>query len=86
MTDPLVANHWCHVTESKFRLLHCSEFQKTLFAAQQLRGSTSAWWATYIAAIQHNHRVSWNELCTAFCRYHFPAGPMRLNLHEFLDL
>jgi hypothetical protein len=52
--DPLEANHWLRVTESKFRLLHCSVFQKTLFAAQQLRGSASAWWATYTAAIQDN--------------------------------
>jgi hypothetical protein len=41
----LTANHWLHVIESKFGLLHCSEFQKTLYAAQQLRGSTSTWWA-----------------------------------------
>jgi hypothetical protein len=27
-TDPLVDNHWLHVTESKFGLLQCSEFQK----------------------------------------------------------
>jgi hypothetical protein len=26
MTDPLEANHWLHVIESKFALLHCSEF------------------------------------------------------------
>jgi hypothetical protein len=32
------ANHWLRVTESKFRLLHCSELQKTLFIAQQLCG------------------------------------------------
>jgi hypothetical protein len=51
MTDPLEANHWLHVAESKFRLLRCSEFQKTLFVAQQLRDSTSAWWATYTTAI-----------------------------------
>jgi hypothetical protein len=30
----LEANHWLHVTESKFGLIHYSEFQKTLFAAQ----------------------------------------------------
>jgi hypothetical protein len=41
-TDPLEANHWLHVTESKFGLLHCFVLQKTLFAVQQLRGSTSA--------------------------------------------
>jgi hypothetical protein len=33
-TDPLEANHWLWVTESKFRLLQCSKFQKTLYAAQ----------------------------------------------------
>jgi hypothetical protein len=56
--DPLEANHWLCVTESKFKLLRCSEFQKTLFAAQQLRGSTSACSATYTAAIWDNHQVS----------------------------
>jgi hypothetical protein len=50
-TDLLEANHWFHVIESKFRLLHYSNFQKTLFAAQQLRGSASAWWAMYTATI-----------------------------------
>jgi hypothetical protein len=51
MTDPLEANHWLRVTESKFGLLHCSELQKTLFATQQLRGSASAWCATYTTTL-----------------------------------
>jgi hypothetical protein len=42
-TDSLEANHWLHVNESKFGLLQCSEFQKTLYAAQQLCGAASAW-------------------------------------------
>jgi hypothetical protein len=79
-TDPLKANHWRRVTESKFRLLRCSEFQKTLFAAQQLRGSASAWWATYTATIQDNHQMSWNEFCTAFCERHISAGIMHPKL------
>jgi hypothetical protein len=86
ITDPLEANHWLHVTESKFGLLHYSEFQKTLFAVQQLRGSTSAWWATYTAAIQDDHQVLWYEFCTAFCERHISAGIMCRNLQEFLDL
>jgi hypothetical protein len=65
-TDPLESNHWLCVTEQNFKLLHRSEFQKTLFAAQQLRGSASSWWATYIVVIQDNHQVSWNEFFTAF--------------------
>jgi hypothetical protein len=51
MTDPLEANHWLRVTESKFGMLHCSELQKTLFAAQQLRGPATAWWAMYSATL-----------------------------------
>jgi hypothetical protein len=32
--EPLEANHWLRVVESKFELLRCTEVQKTLFAAQ----------------------------------------------------
>jgi hypothetical protein len=73
MTDPLEANHFLGMTESKFGLLHCSEFQNTMFAAQQLRGYASAWWAAYIANIQDNHHVSWNKLCTTFRKCHILA-------------
>jgi hypothetical protein len=38
-TDPLEADNWLCTTESKFPLLHCTEYQKTLYAAQQLRGA-----------------------------------------------
>jgi hypothetical protein len=58
MTGPLEANHGLRVTESKFGLLHYSELQKTLFATQQLCGSTSDWWTTYTTTIQDNHQVS----------------------------
>jgi hypothetical protein len=54
-TDPLEANHWLRVTESKIGLLHCTEPQKTLFVAQQLRGSTSAWWDSYTTALPNDH-------------------------------
>jgi hypothetical protein len=31
--EPLEADHWLQVMESKFGLLHCTEVQKTLFTA-----------------------------------------------------
>jgi hypothetical protein len=40
--DTLEVDNWLRIIESKFQLLHCSEIQKTLFVAQQLRGPTSA--------------------------------------------
>jgi hypothetical protein len=42
-TDPLEPDSWLRTMESKFGLLHCTEYQKTLYAAQQLRGSVGAW-------------------------------------------
>jgi hypothetical protein len=36
--DPLDADDWLRTTESKFGLLHCTKYQKTLYATQQLRG------------------------------------------------
>jgi hypothetical protein len=32
--DPLEADDWLCTTKSKFSLLHCTEYQKTLYAAQ----------------------------------------------------
>jgi hypothetical protein len=83
--DPFEGNHWLRVIEATFGLIHCSELQKTMFAAQQLCGSASAWWATYIATIQDNHQVSWNEFGTALRERHILAGIMHRNLQEFLD-
>jgi hypothetical protein len=52
--EPLEADHWLWVIESKFGLLHCTEVQKTLFTAQQLRGDPSVWWANYAATCLTN--------------------------------
>jgi hypothetical protein len=41
-TDPLEVNSWLRTIEFKFGLLHCTKYQKTLYAAQQLRGSAGA--------------------------------------------
>jgi hypothetical protein len=84
--EPLEADHWLRVMESKFRLLRCTEVQKTLFAAQQLRGDASAWWANYIAARPTDYQVSWAEFRNAFRGYNIPAGVMRKKCQEFMDL
>jgi hypothetical protein len=40
--DPLEADDWLRTTESKFSLRHCTEYHKTLYAAQQPRGPPGA--------------------------------------------
>jgi hypothetical protein len=84
--DPLEADDWLRTTESKFSLLHCTEYQKTLYAAQQLRGPVGAWWVSYTVALPADRHVSWGEFCTAFHGHHLSAGTMRHKLAEFLDL
>jgi hypothetical protein len=84
--DPLEANNWLCIIESKFGLLHCTKIQKTLFAAQQLRGPMSALWANFTATIQDGHQVAWAEFCMAFHGHHIPAGLMARKLQEFLHL
>jgi hypothetical protein len=44
--DPLDADAWLRTIESKFALLPapCSDENKMLFAAQQLRGTARLWW------------------------------------------
>jgi hypothetical protein len=66
--------------------LHCSEIQKILFTAQQLRGLTSAWWANFATTIQDGHQVSWAEFRMAFRGHHIPSGMMARKLQEFLHL
>jgi hypothetical protein len=56
--DPLDVDEWLHITESKFSLLHCIEYQMTLYAAQQLRRPADVWWASYTAALPANRHVA----------------------------
>jgi hypothetical protein len=86
VTDLLEEDSWLCTTESKFGLLHFIEYQKTLYAAQQLRDSARAWWATYTTALPIGHHVPWHEFCTAFCPHHLSVGLSHSKLKEFLDL
>jgi hypothetical protein len=85
-TDPLEADSWLRTTESKFRLLHCTEYQKTLYAVHQRSGAAGAWWASYIATLPKDHHVPWGEFRTSFRAHHLTAGLLCSKLKEFLDL
>jgi hypothetical protein len=84
--DPLEADNWLRTIESKFSLLNYTEYQNTLYVAQQLRGPAGTWWASYTATLPADHHVPWGEFCTAFRGHHMSASTMCRNLSEFLDL
>jgi hypothetical protein len=86
VTDPLEVDSWLRTTESKFGLHHCTEYQKTLYAVQQLRGAARAWCSSYIATLPFDHQVPWDDFCTTFCAHYLSVGLLCSKLKEFLNL
>ena len=78
--DPLEADSWIRLMESKFELITCTEEQKALFAAHQLRGPAASWWATHLAMQPAGHRVLWTEFSEAFKAHHIPSSVMKIKL------
>jgi hypothetical protein len=86
--DPLDADVWLRVVESKFPLLNgvCLDVTKVRFATQQLRGPARTWWDHFLAMQPVDHEVEWREFKAAFRGHHIPAGIMDRKLNEFLAL
>jgi hypothetical protein len=86
--DPLDADVWLRVVESKFPLLTGAfpDDAKTHFAAQQLRGPARTWWDYFRAMLHADHVVRWEKFKTAFRGHHILAGILDCKLNEFLAL
>jgi hypothetical protein len=86
--NPLDADVWLRVVESKFPLLTraCPGDTKNRFAAQQLRGPARTWWDHFRAILPADHEVTWEEFKTSFSGHHIPAGILDRKLNEFLAL
>jgi hypothetical protein len=84
--DPLEADEWIRVMEQKFRLICCTETQKSLFAAQQLRGPASTWWGNFVAIQPAGHQVTWDEFKLAFREHYIPEGALHMKQEEFIRL
>jgi hypothetical protein len=76
--DPLEADEWIRVIEKKFGLLRCTEIQKPLFAAQQLRGPASTWWGNFVAVQLAGHQITWDEFKLAFWEHYIPEGVLHM--------
>jgi hypothetical protein len=84
--EPLEANKWVRVMEHKFGLIRCTNTQKPLFVAQQLRGPVSTWWANFSAIQPIGHQITWEEFRSAFREHYVPEGVLHMKLEEFIRL
>jgi hypothetical protein len=64
----------------------CSDENKVLFAAQQLRSAARLWWDQFHAMQPADHVITWDKFRTAFRAHHIPAGLIERKLNEFLSL
>jgi hypothetical protein len=84
--EPLEADEWVRVMEHKFGLIRCTETQKPLFAAQQLRGPASTWWANFSAIQPAGHQITWEEFKLAFREHYVLEGVLHMKQEEFIRL
>jgi hypothetical protein len=86
--EPLDADAWLHIIESKFALLTipCADSSKASFAAQQLRGAARIWWDNFYAMQPAGHVITSAEFRAAFRAHYIPEGLLERKLNEFLAL
>jgi hypothetical protein len=84
--EPLEEDEWVRVMEQKFGLIRYTETQKPLFAAQQLRGPASTWWANFVAVQPVEHQITWEEFKLAFHEHYVPEGVLHMKQEEFIWL
>jgi hypothetical protein len=86
LEELLEADEWIRVMEQKFGLIRCTETQKPMFAAQQLRGPASTGWANFVTIQPEGHLVTWAEFKQAFREHYIPDGVLQMKLEEFVHL
>jgi hypothetical protein len=72
--------------EQKFGLICCTETQKPLFVAQELRGPASTWWANFVVVQPAGHQITWEELKIAFHKHYVPEGVLHMKQEKFIRL
>jgi hypothetical protein len=72
--------------EQIFGLIRCTETQKSLFAAQQLRGPASTWWGNFVATQLAGNQVTWDEFRLAFREHYIPEEVLHMKQEEFMRL
>ena len=86
MVDPLEFDDWLRTIEKKLEIARTKEVDKVSFATHYLEGATAIWWDNAKAMWPACEEITWTNFKDHFCKYHIPAGIMKVKQHEFLAL
>ncbi|WVZ70261.1 LOW QUALITY PROTEIN: hypothetical protein U9M48_018938, partial [Paspalum notatum var. saurae] len=84
--DPLDADDWLRIIESKFGLIASPRNEKARFAARCTHGPSGAWCASFLAMQPAGHQVTWDEFRAAFRAHYLPPSLIELKQREFRAL
>ncbi|CAN6288423.1 unnamed protein product [Urochloa humidicola] len=71
-SDPLEADDWLKTIKRELDIAQCSDREKVLYGAGQLRGAALDWWDSYQYAHANRAQITRQEFCDRFCSHHVP--------------
>ncbi|XP_073363175.1 uncharacterized protein [Aegilops tauschii subsp. strangulata] len=84
--DPLEADDLLRTIEKKLEIARTKEADKVPFATHYLEGSATIWWDNAKAMWPADDEITWGKFKDHFCKYHIPAGILKIKQREFLAL
>jgi hypothetical protein len=83
LDDPLDADDWLRVIESKLDLTNRIDEECVAITAHQLEGSTKSLWDNYSDSHPNPAHITWLEFCEAFREQFLPRELMIQKAQEF---
>lgn len=84
--EPMDAEDWLQIIESKLEIAYCEGRDRVLYAAHQLQGKAKNWWNAYTAAHEDPQTITWQEFRRIFRAHYVPSGEIKVKHKEFLAL
>ncbi|MQL82467.1 hypothetical protein Taro_014944 [Colocasia esculenta] len=87
--NPDIAEHWVHEIERVFATMRCSEADRVVLAAYQLRGFALEWWRLKMQttfAGRTEEAITWPEFLDVFNDTFFPIQVQQVKREQFRTL
>jgi hypothetical protein len=70
--DPMDADDWLRVIESKLDLTDCTDEVCVALAVHQFKGTARSWWDSYYNSHANPASITWEEFARVFRDHHVP--------------